>query len=67
MSEKYIPRMKTAYRQEVVPELVKEFNYTSVMQVPRLVKINVSMGMGDAIQNKKLLESALKELAHAVL
>lgn len=56
-------RMKAIYRDQVLPALLKEFQYKSVMQVPRLEKIIVSVGMGEAISNKKLLDSALKELA----
>ncbi len=62
MSEQYIPRLKKTYLDNVVSELKNEFQYSSVMQVPRFEKINVSMGVGDAIQNKKLLESAVREL-----
>ncbi len=56
------PRLKALYRQKIVPAMMEEFGYTTVMQVPRLAKIVVSMGLGEAIQNKKLLDSALKEL-----
>jgi large subunit ribosomal protein L5 len=56
------PRLKTLYREKVVKMLVEEFGYSSVMQVPRLEKIVVSMGIGEAVQNKKLLDAALKEL-----
>ncbi len=62
MSEQYIPRLKKVYQENVVSELKEEFQYSSVMQVPKFEKINVSMGVGDAIQNKKLLESAVREL-----
>ncbi len=62
MSEQYIPRLKKVYQENVVSELKEEFQYSSIMQVPRFEKINVSMGVGDAIQNKKLLESAVREL-----
>ncbi len=62
MSEQYIPRLKKVYLDGVASELKEEFQYSSVMQVPRFEKINVSMGVGDAIQNKKLLESAVREL-----
>ncbi|WGK68921.1 50S ribosomal protein L5 [Candidatus Haliotispira prima] len=56
-------RMKKIYKEEVLPELYKQFSYKSVMQVPALEKITVSIGIGEAIQNKKLLDGALSELA----
>lgn len=56
------PRLKKLYREKIVDELQKEMEYTSVMQVPRLQKIVVSMGVGEAIQDKKLLDSAVAEL-----
>jgi large subunit ribosomal protein L5 len=60
--DQYIPRLKTQYLEAVAPELMKEFNYTSVMQIPTIEKISVSAGVGEALQNKKLLDSAVKEL-----
>ena len=56
-------RMKKIYREKVFPELHKQFSYKSVMQIPALKKIVVSIGIGKAIQNKKLLDNALEELA----
>ncbi len=56
-------RQKIFYREKVAKALLKEFNYKSVMQVPRLEKIIVSVGVGEAVQNKKLLDSAVKELS----
>lgn len=55
--------MKTLYLGSVREELMKEFGYKSVMQVPRLEKIVLSMGVGDAIQNKKAIDSAQSELS----
>lgn len=55
-------RLKQAYRQEQVPALMKEFQYSNVMEVPRIEKIVLNMGLGEAIQNPKLLESAVEEL-----
>ncbi|HEY5673500.1 MAG TPA: 50S ribosomal protein L5 [Malonomonas sp.] len=55
-------RLKQAYLQEQVPALMKEFQYRSVMEVPRIEKVVLNMGLGEAIQNPKLLESAVKEL-----
>lgn len=60
--ENYIPRLKTKYRSEVVPKLMEEFNYTSVMQVPRLLKICVNQGVGEATQDKKMIDIATKEM-----
>ncbi len=60
--KEYIPRLKLLYRDKITKELIEEFGYSSPMQVPRIEKVSVSMGVGEAIQNKKLLESALKEL-----
>jgi large subunit ribosomal protein L5 len=59
----YIPAMKQLYRESVKPALVEEFGYKSVMEVPVVEKIVLSMGVGDAIDNKKALESAQNELS----
>jgi len=56
-------RLKERYRQEVVPALVKEFGYENVMQAPRLEKIVVNVGLGEAIQNPKALDSAAEDVA----
>ncbi|MDR0389488.1 MAG: 50S ribosomal protein L5 [Spirochaetaceae bacterium] len=58
----YEPRLKKMYREQVAPELFKELGYSSVMQTPRLEKIVVSMGVGEALQNKKLLDAAIDDL-----
>ena len=55
-------RMKKVYQKEVVPALIKEFGYKNTMQVPKMTKIVVNMGLGEAIQNPKLLDSAVDEL-----
>jgi len=55
--------LKEYYKDEVVPALTKEFGYKNVMQVPRMVKVTVNVGMGEAIQNIKLLDAAAEELA----
>jgi|SRR5690554_4992783 large subunit ribosomal protein L5 len=60
--EKFVPNLKKKYQEEVSSELFSEFNYKSKMQVPGLEKISVSVGVGEAIVNKKLLDSAVKEL-----
>jgi large subunit ribosomal protein L5 len=56
------PRLQNYYEKEVVPTLLKEFNLKNRMQVPRLEKITVNMGLGEAIQNPKTLEAATQEL-----
>lgn len=56
------PRMKGTYRDKVVPALMKEFGYKNPMQVPKLERIVLNVGMGQAIQNVKLLETAASEL-----
>ena len=61
--EKIPARLQDFYRQECVPKMMQEFKYRSSMQVPRLQKIVINMGLGEAIQNIKLLESAAQELA----
>jgi large subunit ribosomal protein L5 len=57
------PRLRALYEKEVAPRLMKEFNYTNPMQVPRLVKITLNMGLGEAISNPKVMDSAVDELA----
>jgi large subunit ribosomal protein L5 len=57
-----VPRLKERYQKEIVPALRKEFNYPNTMAVPRLRKIVVNMGLGEAIQNAKLLDAATQEL-----
>ena len=58
----YVPTLKKKYKEEIVPSLMKEFGYETVMQVPRLQKIVLNQGVGQAIADKKLLESGVKEL-----
>ncbi|MEN6364122.1 MAG: 50S ribosomal protein L5 [Rectinema sp.] len=64
MAEKktYVPRLKTMYRDKVAPELFKEMGYETVMQVPRFAKVIVSMGVGEAKENKKLLDAAVGDI-----
>jgi large subunit ribosomal protein L5 len=59
----YVPRLKKIYREKVSPELFKEFSYASTMQVPRFVKVIVSMGVGEAKENKKILDAAIEDLS----
>jgi large subunit ribosomal protein L5 len=62
MEEMFVPTFKTKYLEKVAPALLKEFGYSSVMQIPALEKITVSIGVGEAVSNKKLLDAAVKEL-----
>ncbi|HLA62832.1 MAG TPA: 50S ribosomal protein L5 [Rhodothermales bacterium] len=62
MEANYSPRLKDRYQAEIVDALTKRFGYINVMQVPRLVKISVNKGVGEASQNKKLLDDAVQEL-----
>lgn len=57
-----VPRLKKVYVEKIAPELFKELGYKSVMQVPRLTKIVLSMGIGEALANKKLLDAAATDL-----
>jgi LSU ribosomal protein L5P len=59
---KYTPNLKLKYKNEIVPALMKEFNYKTVMQVPRLEKICINQGVGAAVSDKKLIEVAANEL-----
>ena len=55
-------RLKEKYKKEVMPALMKEFKYDNIMQIPRLEKIVVNMGLGEAVQDVKIIESATKDL-----
>ncbi len=59
----YIPELKKRYKEEIVPALMKEFGYSSVMQVPRLLKITINQGIGQATADKKLIEQGVQELS----
>ncbi|MGL4232493.1 MAG: 50S ribosomal protein L5 [Casimicrobium sp.] len=59
-------RLQEQYRKEIVPALVKQFGYKSVMQAPRLTKIVVNMGVGEAIGDKKILDFAVKDMTAIV-
>jgi len=61
MSE-YQSRLRKKYRDEVVPQLMKDFGFTNVMEVPKLDRVVVNMGLGEAVQNAKVIESAVEEL-----
>ena len=62
----YQPRLKKKYRDEIVPKLMEQFQYKSVMQVPKLLKVSINQGIGDAVSDKKLVDSALNELSTIV-
>lgn len=55
-------RLKDKYMQSVVPALMKKFGYKNIMQVPKIEKVVINMGVGDAVQNAKLLDNAVNEL-----
>ena len=59
----HIPNLKKKYKDEIIPALTKEFRYTSVMQVPRLEKIIINQGVGQAVADKKLIDVAQEELS----
>ncbi|MDZ7266120.1 MAG: 50S ribosomal protein L5 [candidate division KSB1 bacterium] len=58
----YVPGLLLKYRQEIVPALQKRFNYANPMQVPRLAKITINMGVGDAVDDQKYLDAAMSDL-----
>ena len=57
-------RLKERYEKEIVPQLIETFKYDNIMQVPKLEKVVINMGLGEAIQNIKILDSAVKELSY---
>ena len=59
----YIPTLNTTYKEQIVPALMKEFGYKSIMQVPKLQKIVLNEGVGEAVADKKLIEIAQEELS----
>lgn len=56
-------RLKTVYKEKLVPKLMEQFSYTNIHQVPKLTKITVNRGLGEASQNAKALEASIKEIA----
>lgn len=58
----YTPRLKKTFSEEIVPALMKRFGYKNVMQVPKLKKISMNIGVGEAVQDSKLLEKAVDDL-----
>jgi large subunit ribosomal protein L5 len=59
----YSPRLKKKYREEVIPALMEQFQYDNVMEVPRIEKVCLNQGVGDATQDKKLVDTAVAELS----
>lgn len=57
-----MPRLLDKYKNEVVPTLVKDFGYTNIMEVPRITKVSINMGLGEAVQNPKIIDASLDEL-----
>ena len=62
----YVPALKKAYKEQIVDQLMKQFGYTTVMQVPKLVKITLNEGVGEGTQDKKIVEEAAAELSAIV-
>ena len=62
--EKYVPVLKKQYKEEIIPSLMKDFGYKSIMQVPKLNKIVINQGLGQAIADKKLIDIAITELTN---
>ncbi|MBI5167382.1 MAG: 50S ribosomal protein L5 [candidate division NC10 bacterium] len=58
-----MPRLKERYRKEIIPALMKQFRYKNKLQVPRLEKVVVNMGLGEAVSNVKVIDNAVEELA----
>jgi len=63
VSERYVPRLKVRYREEVLPRLRQELGYANAMEVPRLQKVVINMGVGDALKDARMLEAATHDLA----
>ena len=61
-SDKYSPSRKVVYRDEIVPNLLKVFNYSNIMEVPKINSISLNMGIGDAKNSSKDLDSAIEEI-----
>ena len=58
----YVPSLRKKYKDEVVSKLMEQFQYSTIMQVPKIKKISLNQGVGQATQDKKLVEHALKEM-----
>jgi len=62
VAERYIPRLRKKYEEEVAPKLMERFGYKSPMQIPKIKKIVVNMGVGEAVQDIKQLDRAVEDL-----
>lgn len=62
MADQYTPRMKSRYHDEIVKAMIEKFGYKNVMEVPKIQKITLNMGVGDAVQDKKKVETAASEM-----
>ncbi len=60
--QRHPPRLKAKYRAEVIPALLRQFNYKNALQVPRLTKITVNMGLGEAVGNAKIIETGVEQI-----
>lgn len=60
----YKPRLKERYKSEIAPALMKQFGYTSSMQIPKLLKISLNQGLGEAITDKKMIDKGIEEMTH---
>jgi len=63
LPKNYVPSLKKVYKEEIIDKLTKQFGYTTVMQVPHLVKITINEGVGEGTQDKKIVEEAAAELS----
>ena len=63
MAENYTPRLKVKYNEEIAPALLKKFGYKSVMQIPKLEKITINVGCGEARDNSKVLDAVVNDLS----
>ena len=62
MTQNQMPRLKARYREEIVPALQEQFSFENIMQVPRVTKVVVNMGVGEAARDSKLIEGAIRDL-----
>ena len=62
MAQQQSARLQAVYREKIVPELIKKFGYKSVMQVPRITKITLNMGVSEAVADKKVMDNAVGDL-----
>ncbi|GBC99260.1 50S ribosomal protein L5 [bacterium HR17] len=61
--ERYVPRLRQYYQREVVPKLIQQFGYKNIMQVPRIVKVVINVGVGDGKDDARAIDSAVKEIS----